>query len=1526
MKTRILQAFFTLFTCFNVQIFAQTLDRSIFTTNGNVNATVQSGNTLYVGGSFSQLGYGVKKLARYGPGSTKPDFNFPQLDNSSTLYAIEPDGNGGYYLGGNIYSYNGTKFNQGGSSVAGVIHILADYSLDGAFTATEVQGYSVQCIKKQGNRLYIGGNFYSVNNINHQSFAALDAATGNLVSWTPDEPDYGSVNSIEASDSLVFLSGSFSAVGGYYSVGFAAIKASTGKYTKFIYPGANPALKIKSHKLYVGGNFTSLGYQAQGITKVNAANAAFDPAFVQTNGYVYAILADGSGGYYIGGTFSQVGNLTRNNLAHILSNGSVDPAFDPDVNTAVWCLASDGTNLYLGGDFTYVNGYANYRTYAAAVSLTTGIATSWDPAPDNTVRTMVFSGGNVYMGGYFTNVKATGRNYAAAVTTANTLTNWAPNTDGYVNQIIPNATGSSFFICGSFANVKGATHPYVAKVNNTNGNPSAWNPSPNGFVNSIALNGSRIYLGGSFNNINGQYKAYLAEVDTSSNNPTSFQADANNVIYNLHITGGKLYAGGAFTQIQNVNQNYCAKIDLTSKTVDAWNPGLNSYVFYVASAGSNIILGGYLSQVNGADRNRIAAIDLATNQLTSFNPVVTSFGGTVSTMYFSGNELFAGGGISYYNDNYTATFYGIIAFDTLSGIVTRKFDYTPAGTVYGLTVSNNKLFTGGSISTFYDSLSGNPVTRSYLASYDLNNNTLTNDVYDPNNTVRSLSTDASGGVVVVGDFTLTSAVNRQYLAAINLNNGQATAWSPIIDGQVRALAIKDTSLFIGGYFYGIYNSDYTVYTSRKFLGAVSTNTGLATAWNADADNYVETLALADTILYVGGSFTTVKSAARNYAAAIGTGGTGSVKNWAPNTNSYVFAIQPSGGNVYLGGYFTTVKGSSRNYLALVNNTNGNLTAWNPNPNSYIYGLSANATTLYVGGDFTNISGANRNSAVAYNIASNALNPFNPRITNTDGYTPRILSLANFGKHLFVGSEGNYYSKMDSIKGSPRQILGAADTTNGNATAFNPRPDNTISTLKVAGNKLIIGGLYTSLGISASSAYLNVFNLEPLTQASALNFSSLQPTSVTANWTNGSGEGRIVIVREGNTAGTPNDGIGYTANAAYGQGSNIGASYVVYKNSGSSINVTNLRPNKTYYFAVYEYNGGGIATEYLQSPSLTGNITTPCPTYTNIVTASGPTTFCQGDSVRLTAIANMTTYAWSTGATTRSIVVKTAGSYTVSITDSNGCNGVSSPVAVTVNANPTPVITASGSTTNVCPGKTVTLDAGAGYTSYLWSTGATTRTIVVSAAGSYSVTVTNANGCSGTSAPTVVTYQGCPKPTNPVNSNITATSARLSWTPPASCAIGYQLQYRQVSTTAWTTLQFAASSRNITGLLPNTTYEWRVQTGCQQTPPIGSGNISGPNFTTLSAAIAGAGMKQSTGGGLKAILYPNPARDIATIQLSGVTGSVTIRVTDMTGKTVWQSPASTARQVLVPVAQLSRGNYLVTVIGAAESTVLKLVKE
>ncbi|MDO9512211.1 MAG: hypothetical protein Q7J34_10670, partial [Bacteroidales bacterium] len=57
-------------------------------------------------------------------------------------------------------------------------------------------------------------------------------------------------------------------------------------------------------------------------------------------------------------------------------------------------------------------------------------------------------------------------------------------------------------------------------------------------------------------------------------------------------------------------------------------------------------------------------------------------------------------------------------------------------------------------------------------------------------------------------------------------------------------------------------------------------------------------------------------------------------------------------------------------------------------------------------------------------------------------------------------------------------------------------------------------------------------------------------------------------------------------------------------------------------------------------------------------------------------------------------------------------------------------------TIVCLGSPVLLDAGAGYASYLWSTGASSQSILVYLAGVYTVSVSNASGCQGSAQATV----------------------------------------------------------------------------------------------------------------------------------------------------------------------------------------------
>jgi len=116
--------------------------------------------------------------------------------------------------------------------------------------------------------------------------------------------------------------------------------------------------------------------------------------------------------------------------------------------------------------------------------------------------------------------------------------------------------------------------------------------------------------------------------------------------------------------------------------------------------------------------------------------------------------------------------------------------------------------------------------------------------------------------------------------------------------------------------------------------------------------------------------------------------------------------------------------------------------------------------------------------------------------------------------------------------------------------------------------------------------------------------------------------------------------------------------------------------------------------------------------------------CAGASTTLNAgTYQNATYSWSTGATTSSINVNTAGTYRVTVNISGGCVARDT-IIVTTGSLPT--LTASNDTT-ACLGSTVTLSATSNGT-VVWSNGATTPSITVNQAGAYVVTATTGQGC------------------------------------------------------------------------------------------------------------------------------------------------------------------------------------------------------
>lgn len=146
-----------------------------------------------------------------------------------------------------------------------------------------------------------------------------------------------------------------------------------------------------------------------------------------------------------------------------------------------------------------------------------------------------------------------------------------------------------------------------------------------------------------------------------------------------------------------------------------------------------------------------------------------------------------------------------------------------------------------------------------------------------------------------------------------------------------------------------------------------------------------------------------------------------------------------------------------------------------------------------------------------------------------------------------------------------------------------------------------------------TGYSNSRNTTPTTATSGFSYTGVTETGMTLNWTTlGDGDRRMIIMRQGALVATdPTNQTAYTANGNFNfgvapiPGSAIGAGIVVYDGTGASVALTNLLPNTTYYFSVYDYNsfeGGSVQTTTSKAAFLTPAATT---SNTTLVDATPP---------------------------------------------------------------------------------------------------------------------------------------------------------------------------------------------------------------------------------------------------------------------------------------------------------------------------------
>ncbi len=351
----------------------------------------------------------------------------------------------------------------------------------------------------------------------------------------------------------------------------------------------------------------------------------------------------------------------------------------------------------------------------------------------------------------------------------------------------------------------------------------------------------------------------------------------------------------------------------------------NGTVRKILIVGNTAYLGGQFTAMipsgggTSVARNHVAAVDMTTGALLPWNPNVN---GTVYTLLSSGGNIYIGG-----------------SFTNVGGAAHKNLAEVDGSS-------------GALVSAFTNSTK-------------------------PNKAVRALVL-ANGNLYVGGAFTAP----RSFLAEVNATtNAYNSAWAPVVDGEVHALATDASqSRIVEGGYQNTLNG-----ASAIAIGAVDTSTGATVPFAYQGPpTYVPPPGFPYRPFQIIGFAQDPANPGVLFAAGTGNGGTalslniddGTV-NYMEGFNGNVVGLGVTDGELYIGGHFTTYCGpvmgnnffcsgrpgsAQRDKLTAVDEATGLvLSPWNPavNTNLGIEAMDAGGNALAIGGEFTKVAGVSQ---------------------------------------------------------------------------------------------------------------------------------------------------------------------------------------------------------------------------------------------------------------------------------------------------------------------------------------------------------------------------------------------------------------------------------------------------------------------------------------------------------------------------------------------------------------------------------------
>ncbi|MBK9463012.1 MAG: T9SS type A sorting domain-containing protein [Sphingobacteriales bacterium] len=516
----------------------------------------------------------------------------------------------------------------------------------------------------------------------------------------------------------------------------------------------------------------------------------------------------------------------------------------------------------------------------------------------------------------------------------------------------------------------------------------------------------------------------------------------------------------------------------------------------------------------------------------------------------------------------------------------------------------------------------------------------------------------------------------------------------------------------------------------------------------------------------------------------------------------------------------------------------------------IYGQVGDGTVVNKNALVSTITNGGNGCTATYTQAVSVNAIPNIAITNNSPVCAgNAASLMATGGSAYIWSNGNATSTATTTAAGTYTVT----VTNANActnTASTSVSLNELPAATINGERNICNGNSTTLtatggvnyawsnGSNTPNALISTAGAYTVTVTNAAGCTKTATTSITVNPlpTASISGGGVTICAGGNTPLTATGGTYYS----WSNGDNTPTATVT------------LSTNTTYTVTITDDNGC----------QATANTTVSVDAPTIVI--NGPTSICTGTTNTLTATGGVA-YAWSNASTTASTTIVAAGTYTVTVTNAAGCTKTATR---TITVLPLPTASISGAT-SVCAGNSTTFTA-TGNGTYAWSNGATTASTTISTGGTYTVTVTNANGCIRTATRTLTVNA------LPAASISGATSICTGFNTILTATGGSAYAWNNGSNTAAIT---ASTAGTYTVTVTNTAGCTKTATTTVTVNALPTASISGNSPICLGSSTT----LTATGGGTYAWSNGSTTANISTPPLSANT-TFTVTVTNAAGCT------------------------------------------